>query len=256
MDNKNEQKTAGEFYNEMTGKFLEIYDGNTIQGHRPKDLEELHRYIIEQADLHKWNRMLDAGCGVCGPSVFFAENIGLDIEAITISDTQYQQAMKNAAECGVPEKINVSLGDFRSLTDHYEPNTFDRAIFLESLGHAGHVRKVAEGLAQVMQPGGMVYIKDLYRRISSDDAFQQRIDRFFELMNEHYSYTTLHLTETIDAFRENNFLIDFIKPIVYENDTSWRKEFESRNEIDLFEGQQNFDAGEWLEIRLRLSENH
>src|SRR4051812_44070053 len=76
------KKDVGAFYNEQTENFLRIY-GKVIQAFRTKNVNTLLDHQIKEIGLSTDMNVLDAGCGVCGPAIYFAGKTGARIEAIT-----------------------------------------------------------------------------------------------------------------------------------------------------------------------------
>lgn len=237
-----------EYYNRFTGKYLELY-GEVIQAFRPGRTKDLLKYIANSAGLKKNMRIVDAGCGVCGPAVFFADNYKVHVDAVTISDVQQQEGERRVANARLKEKVRVVCGDYHELTAYFQQGAYDAVLFLESLGHAEDPAKVIREAAALLKPGGFIYIKDFYRKEVDDPEFQARIDQVIHNMNVHYTYNTLRLTPVIEALRKPGLEIDFIRKFAFNDDTSVRAAFESDLKIDIFEGLPEFYPAEWLEIR-------
>ena len=119
---KQEKKMdVGKFYNEQTVNFLKVY-GNVIQAFRTRNVSTLLNYQIKAMGLEPVMSVLDAGCGVCGPAIYFAENAGVNIDAITISSVQVEMSKENINQSSVRNKINVREGDYHSLEKYYPAN--------------------------------------------------------------------------------------------------------------------------------------
>ena len=80
-------KSVGEFYDKYFSEFEKVY-GNVIQAFRTNNLENLLNYQFKSAGFKNGDKLLDAGCGVCGPAIHFAKHYEVDIEAISISEKQ------------------------------------------------------------------------------------------------------------------------------------------------------------------------
>lgn len=245
---KNQSEKVAAYYNEWNEKFIRIY-GKTIQAHRPSSERDLMDYTIRSADLKDGHKILDAGCGNCGPSVYFADKLNVQVEAITISQKQAEEAQKKISENKLEKKINVQPGDYHELDLIYPHDSFDRVLFLESLGHAGLPSKVINAAYKVLKPGGEIYIKDFYPKTQDDENVRKKIKRVVDNLNNNYNYNTLDLTETINALRKSNFEIVFIKQIEFTNDAFIKNDFEEKFGIDLFGDIEEFYFAEWLEIK-------
>ena len=93
---------------------------------------EGYRYSVEPFLLAHWvrpaegSRILDIGTG-CGviPLLLMGRQESLDITALEIQDTLYQRAVDNVESNGWSHRIRVVQGDFRSMSEEWEPETFD-----------------------------------------------------------------------------------------------------------------------------------
>lgn len=92
-DQKNPAQHVGVFYDTYHDKFLQVY-GEVIQAFRTRDVSGLLDYQIQSIGLRAGQRVLDAGCGVCGPALYFAEYAGVAVEALTVSQAQVDAAQE------------------------------------------------------------------------------------------------------------------------------------------------------------------
>lgn len=239
------------YYDEWTSRYLDVY-GDVIQAFRPSNTEELLDYTIGSAGIADGMRVLDAGCGVCGPATHFASRLqNLAIEAVTISQVQVEEGRKKVIEAGVANRVRVEKGDYHRLDQIFEPESFDLVLFLESLGHAEDPGEVIRAASEVVKPGSCVYIKDFFPLETKDEYVKGRVAEVIDNINRLYSYNVLDLHETLSSLRKNGFLIDTIKCPSYENDVGIRAAFEDQFGIDIYGGGSAFLPAEWLEIRCR-----
>jgi len=227
---------------------MRIY-GRVIQAFRPSSESKLLKYLAESIGLRKGMKILDAGCGVGGPAIWFASRKKISVEGLTISGKQVDMANQEITRRKLNDRVVVRKGDFHLISDNYMQNDFDGAIFLESLGHADNPEKVIDSASKVVRPGGFIYIKDFFKKESADQEFQHKVNVVIDRMNKHYCYNTLSLLPVLTALRKNDFEIDFIKRFDFNDDTSIRARFEEDQGIDIFEGFEGFWPAEWLEIR-------
>lgn len=236
------------YYDRTTRKYLDIY-GEVIQAFRPRRERDLLDYLAKSSGLKWKTRILDAGCGVCGPARYFARHFHSVVDAVTLSDVQADEAEKRNCEAGLNERIRVICGDYHRLSHDFPVNTYDAVYFLESLGHSTDPATAVREAYAVLKPGGYIYIKDFYRRKVDDAAEQAKIDRVIANMDKYYEYHTPDLLTVIGALRACGFLVEFIKRFDFQDDTNVRAAFETDQQIDIFEGQPEFAPAEWLEIK-------
>ncbi len=249
----NTTKVVEQYYENWTQRYLDV-GGDVIQAVRTTHIEDLLDYFMEGADLQPNERILDAGCGVCGPAIHFAKKLPLSIQGITISQKQVNIAKAKIQEAGLESAISVIKGDYHELEKHYPLDSFDKILFLESLGHAAAPDQVLRSAFKVLNPGGYIYIKDFYTKESDDPAEQKKIAEVVANINRFYAYNTLDLHLMISTLRRTGFEIIFMKKPEFQDDISIRAEFEERFDINIFGQYEAFAPSDWLEIKCRKPE--
>lgn len=203
---------VGKFYNKNHDAFIQVY-GEIIQAFRTNNLDNILNYQIEQIQLKPEHRVLDAGCGVCGPARHFAHKTGCTIDAVSISDKQVEASRDFIEKEGLSNKIIVHKYDYHEVDRLFDKETFDKIYFLESFGHSPDKEKLLKAMWKVLRPGGEIYIKDLFRRISRNWFVQRKIDSEIDKINKAYFYDVADLSEFVDLVRKIGFVIVFIKTI-------------------------------------------
>ncbi len=200
------------FYDATTDKFLAVY-GEVIQAFRTKNVNTYLDYTIASAQLLPDLHIIDAGCGVCGPSSYFAQHVsGLKINACTISAVQAEKARANVAEKGVADRVQVTQADYHLLPEVFGGGTFDRVLFLESFGHSKNKPLAIASAWSTLRPGGKLYIKDLFKRESSDAWEQLHIDHICGQINDAYEYEIGDVHQVLSAIRKQGFILEFLRP--------------------------------------------
>lgn len=200
------------FYNEQTENFLKVY-GEVIQAFRTTNIDKLLDYQIDAIGLKSGLRVLDAGCGVCGPARYFAKNAGVHVEAITISEDQVNRAQKYNEEEGLSDVVNVRQGDFHQLEKYYDSDSFDVVYFLESFGHATDHERVINSAWGMLKPGGILYIKDLFVKEAAIPSLKEDIQREIKNINDAYHYNVADLYEIIRLIRKKGYILSNLKTI-------------------------------------------
>lgn len=205
-------RQVGDFYNEQTDNFLKVY-GEVIQAFRTTDVTKLLDYQIETIGFEAGQRVLDAGCGVCGPARYFAKNAGVQVEAITISEDQVKKAKKYISDEGLEEKVKVTHGDYHQLEQYYESDSFDVVYFLESFGHATNHEQVLNSAWGMLKPGGKLYIKDLFIKEAAIQSLSDDIQREVKNINDAYRYNIADLYEVLKFVRKKGYILSSVKTI-------------------------------------------
>lgn len=156
-------------YDAHSRTFLE-YAGPTFQSglfrSGPGGAEDVVQHNLEiarRAGLRAGDHLLDAGCGVGGPSMDVAEAyLDVRIDAVTISPVQVELGQGLATERGVADRLTFTEGDFHALP--FADATFDLVWFLESAEYAWDQTLVFGEAFRVLKPGGRLFQKGLFRR--------------------------------------------------------------------------------------------
>ena len=208
---KDPELKVKDFYNQTTDKFLAVY-GEIIQAYRTKDVNSYLKYTAENMGLQDGMRLLDAGCGVAGPAVFFAKKYpNSRIDACSISEVQIEKARAKVAENNLSDSVFPKVCDYHAINQHYETETYDRVYFLESFGHSAQKETLLHAAWDVLKPGGMVYIKDLFKREVAEEWEQHYIDKICHDIDVAYEYNIGTLCETLSILRKKGFFIKFLK---------------------------------------------
>ena len=208
----NTPEKVAAFYNQTTDKFLQVY-GEIIQAFRTTNVEDYLQYTLQSAGFSNGMKLIDAGCGVCGPATYFAQQLpGLEINACTISKVQAQLGNEKITKKNVAAQVKITLGDYHKLDELFKNDAYDRVIFLESFGHSNDKTKAIQAARKVLKPGGKLYIKDLFIRETDKDWEQLRINHICGQINAAYEYQISDLNEIVSTIRKQGFIINFIRP--------------------------------------------
>lgn len=241
---------VGRYYDEWTPRYRASF-GDTFQAGRPSETADLHRYLLESADLRDGQRVLDAGCGVCGPSIAFATRRRLTIDAVTVSKEQAQTAERLVAAAGLSGRITVHLADYHTLHERFAAETFDRIVFLESLSHAADPTGPLQAAFTVLKPGGLVYIKDFFAKDHDDADEQRRVRETIARVDRTFAVKTPRLSHTVDVLRRIGFVEQRVGPVGFTNDHAVWARFNLAHDFDLFGGEEPIEWSEWLELRFQ-----
>ncbi|HQP05297.1 MAG TPA: class I SAM-dependent methyltransferase [Bacteroidales bacterium] len=248
---------AAAYYDTWTRYYLETGYGDVIQAHRPPDVEQLFRHIINQTGITDGLKILDAGCGVCGPAAYFARHFEVEITSITNSAVQVEIARQKLAQTSLKGKINIQQIDFHKLVENYSAENFDLVLMLESFGHAVDKTALLKGVTHVLKKEGYLYIKDYFaKEITGSHERKRGMKRAIANMNKHYCYNLANLNHTIKTLRNLDLDIIYIMqnplPIGSQD---FVKDFEARHGIDIFEGGFHYLFLEPLELFFKKTGN-
>ena len=205
-------KDVGAFYDQYNDAFLKVY-GEVIQAFRTYDVAKLLDYQIEAMELKPGMKVVDAGCGVCGPAIHFAKHADVEVHAVTISQEQFNRSKERIAAAGMEDKVFVYLGDYHELSSTLPSKDFDRVYFLESFGHSPYHHKAIDSAWKVLKSGGVLYIKDLFRREPLLPEHVPAIEREIKKINDAYRYNIADLYEVLQHIRKEGWILSKLKTV-------------------------------------------
>ena len=246
-------RKVGQYYDDWTARYRSSF-GDTFQACRPTNLADLHQYILERSGIRDGERVLDAGCGVCGPSLFFAAHRDISIDAVTVSDRQVTTACHLIAEAGLDARIRVHLADFSRLGEQFPADTFDRVLFLESLSHAADPVAPLQGVYDVLKPGGVVYIKDFFEKSFDTEEDRRRVREVIARVDRTFVLRTPQLRHTVAVLEQIGFQELSTEPVLFPNDTSVWSSFDDAHRFDIYGGGEPFQWCDWIELKFQKPE--
>ncbi|HEY0680190.1 MAG TPA: class I SAM-dependent methyltransferase [Chitinophagaceae bacterium] len=203
---------VGKFYDNTTDAFLQVY-GEVIQAFRTKDVSGLLHHQASAMGLKPGMRLLDAGCGVCGPAIFFAKNYGVEVDAVTASEKQAEIAAQKIEAEGMSHLVTVRKGDYHHLSSIFKKEHYDAVCFLESFGHSHDKAAAIHSAWEVLKPGGLLYIKDLFIKESMIPEHKKIIRENVNKINAAYRYNVGDLYDVMAHIRLKGFILSAIRTI-------------------------------------------
>ncbi len=117
-----------------------------------------NRVLYEKAGIRAGDKVLDAGCGIGGSSIWMAKQHGNPVTGITISAKQADYARQHARRHGVAERVNFEVADFCQTP--FAAESFDAVWALESSCHALNKADFLREVWRVLKPGGRLVVCD------------------------------------------------------------------------------------------------
>ncbi|WP_347986950.1 methyltransferase domain-containing protein [Methylomonas sp. AM2-LC] len=131
-----------------------------------------NRILYESAGIQASDKVLDAGCGIGGSSIWLAKQHGNTVTGITISSKQAMYAQQHARRHGVADRVSFQVADFCATP--YADACFDVVWALESSCHALNKADFLREAYRVLRPGGRLVVCDgfLLQRQFSEEQWQ------------------------------------------------------------------------------------
>jgi cyclopropane fatty-acyl-phospholipid synthase-like methyltransferase len=111
-----------------------------------------------KADSNLSGEVLDVGCGLGGGSLFWAQEFGASVTAVTCAPSHIDWVTRFAEQAGVGSQVYPLLCD---AVDVPGENCFDAVVAIESSCHMPR-RPLFRRLASLLRPGGRVFINDYF----------------------------------------------------------------------------------------------
>jgi len=243
-------ENVGEYYDQWTDRYIDSF-GDVFQACRPARTEHLIAHIIQSADISPGMRLLDAGCGVCGPSIRIAQAVDVQIDAITISTVQAEIARERVEQAGLSDRITVHQGDFSKLSESFQPDFFDRIVFLESLCHAVSVDQVLVTVHQVLKTDGQVYVKDFFRRHYEDNSQAEWVAIVVGRVEKEFRVRVRDVSDVMNSCTRAGFEQVLEQPVGFESTITEWQQFAIANDLNLYAGGKPIEWSDWIELAYR-----
>jgi cyclopropane-fatty-acyl-phospholipid synthase len=129
--------------------------------------------LCQKLHLQPTDHVLEIGTGWGGWSLHAARNYHCRVTTLTISQQQYDLAVRRVAEAGLSDRIEIRLQDYRDLTGQ-----FDKIVSIEMLEAVGHryLPDYAEVCHRVLKKDGLLALQFITCPDSRYTEFRQGID--------------------------------------------------------------------------------
>ncbi len=118
-----------------------------------------NEYLARQAGVERGTRVLDAGCGVGGSSIYLAEVFAANVVGITLVPEQVDLAREYATERGVHSLVSFECMDM--VDTSFPPSSFDVVWNIESVCHVLDVDAYLAHVHELLVDGGRFACIDL-----------------------------------------------------------------------------------------------
>ncbi len=136
-------------------------------------LTKINDILAKKAGITATDRVLDAGCGIGGSSIYLAQNIGCQSVGISLSERQIASARRIAAERGVSEHTHFEAQDFTKT--NFKSESFDVVWAIESVCHANQKADFLGEAYRLLKPNGRLIIADFFKTKAHFSPKENRI---------------------------------------------------------------------------------
>lgn len=148
------------------------YTDDSTHGHTDA-LKNMNRVLADRVRIQPGERVLDAGCGIGGSSLWLATERGAEVVGITLAARQAAMAQTHALQRGLADHVRFEVADFTATP--FPDATFDIVWAVESLCHAPEKSAFYREAARLLRPGGRVVVADFIRAGRPLDSTGERL---------------------------------------------------------------------------------
>jgi cyclopropane-fatty-acyl-phospholipid synthase len=141
---------GNEFFSLWLDKTLTY--SSAIFEEKTQDLSEAqnnkYQKLINLIKPKNGDKVLEIGCGWGGFAEYLGKKYDVKLDCITISKKQYEYAKDRIHKCGLNEKVNIQIKDYRDLKDKY--NSIASIEMIEAVGQnylESYFKKIKENLS-------------------------------------------------------------------------------------------------------------
>ncbi|MDF3821155.1 methyltransferase domain-containing protein [Leptospira sp. 96542] len=121
-------------------------------------LDRQNQWLARQGSIGNGSRILDAGCGVGGSSIYLAKRLNCQVSGVSISENQIHLARENAKKAGVEQLVDFHVCDYKNTG--YQAESFDYIWAIESVCHIANKNEFITEAWRLLKPGGKLIIAD------------------------------------------------------------------------------------------------
>ena len=170
---------GNEFFSLWLDKTLTY--SSAIFDEKTKDLSDAqnnkYQKLIDLIKPKIGDKVLEIGCGWGGFAEYLGKKYDVKLDCITISKKQFEYAKERIHKCGLNEKVNIEIKDYRDLKDKY--NSIASIEMIEAVGQ-NYLESYFKTIKTNLSNNGSAAIQaitiddDLFDRYKNKEDFIQK----------------------------------------------------------------------------------
>ena len=136
-------------------------------------LRNTNKVLAAKARIGKTDRVLDAGCGVGGSTIYLARTLGCRVLGITLSRQQVETARAHAAHHGVSDLAHFERRNY--CHTGLQPESFNVIWAVESVCQANDKKAFIDEAYRLLRPDGRLVMADYFQARDSATTKETRI---------------------------------------------------------------------------------
>jgi cyclopropane fatty-acyl-phospholipid synthase-like methyltransferase len=143
----------------------------------PESLSRMNEVMAESVGITAVDKVLDAGCGVGGSSIYLASVKGCRVTGITLSEKQAQRAIANAKQKDAEGLVEFKVMNYSATS--FADASFDVVWGCESICYADSKEQFIKEAYRLLKPGGRLVVADGFVTLfenNNDPVIRQWLD--------------------------------------------------------------------------------
>src|SRR3989338_8551287 len=147
------------FYSKGTnGLHYGFWDEQTTT--HPESLMNTTRFVADCLAPEQKDKILDAGCGIGGSSLYLAQHYGVMVTGLTLSSVQLRKANAKASQASLQHKVRFLQRDYTQTG--FKKGSFTKVFALESACHSSKKIDFLLEASRVLKGGGRIVVADYF----------------------------------------------------------------------------------------------
>jgi tocopherol O-methyltransferase len=123
-------------------------------------LANINRIMSDKAGIGEGTKVLDAGCGVGGSTIWLALNRQANVTGITLSDKQAAKGNNSIVSLQLTANAKICVNDFTRT--QFPSESYDVIWAIESVCHAADKKEFVKEAHRLLKPGGRLIMADFF----------------------------------------------------------------------------------------------
>lgn len=124
----------------------------------PESLKRMNEVMAQTAEIKSSDKVLDAGCGVGGSSIFLSSTFGCEVTGISLSEQQINEARKHSEKKGLDHLLRFEVMNY--MATEFADSSFDVVWCCESSCYADDKQAFIKEVYRLLKPGGRLIVAD------------------------------------------------------------------------------------------------
>ncbi len=151
------------------------WDG-TVKTH-DQALLRLNAVVAKRLGLSAQMRVLDAGCGLGGTSIWLAQNVGCRVTGVSIAPRQINKATELIRKLSLTDRVDFQVMDYTRTS--FPDASFDAVVAIETICHLDDKMPFYQEMYRILKPGGKLLVADFVAQKEQYSSEEKKMMHIF-----------------------------------------------------------------------------